>query len=788
MEDAPPLTSTESFTDDLVTLHLSPHNPDLSQFFIAWICLPGLEYTACRAALDEQYRMPDDPPPDDGNRYTLGHVNGFCIVVAAIADPTGQRISWPGTQAMLRRFQEVRLVLLVGVGGCVPARPFEETSHMSSRCNEPNFFSTNYRCKHPSCGLFGQQSYYRSNSGPQIGDVLIGCTGPGSGGVLDLTCHHQSLESEKHIRRVCRTSSAPSLPDWLFSMLEEEPYYPSPSSSSLEPSSRPETNFQRTLSSIYIRHLRLAASLTQPELTPSAWGIGISFRERESNYKHLTREAQTHYGLIGSLKGPVYMTKQRDALAAPYDLLGLEYSAIDLADKLPVLLFRGVAHQNDADSVRENSRNTSLAAVAAAGRARSFLQYTKGHRLHDRLKSLCPLTGFGRGSDTYFPRHPDDVFDAALTLQRRLRTASSDLPAYILDLAGYWPRTVTIASCSSDFETELSLPPWLKPPHRMRCPPIVRQFLVTPPVHGRKRLPVRKVEIEAWARERGTRYPITEKFTWTAAILRQADMAAARKVSSASTFRFPIVWSGHRYDTEPEEAETKTPPFNDNGIPMIDNGLMRQQVNLARCRCERFKGQWLIPMTGFQGLSVRPSTEPQHEVLDVRDIDGMHLPKPPTTSVYNSSSSTDIDAVAQRTVEDAVVQEYPTRSFPDNVGFAHPALFSNGPSNGSASSSNNPWSGLLGHGQSSGSPIFSLPGGSLGPGNFFKRNRLSEEQLRHTRHVRSMGNGDALVVYLAPPSAHIENRKRHAPHAEILATARVVVYTAVLRQSSYQPV
>lgn len=94
-------------------------------YTILWICALPLEYVAAQAFLDQE-----DPKPgvgqisnDDTNAYTLGQIAGHKVVLAVL--PKGE--IGVGSAAsviihIIRSFPNIRIGLLVGVGGGAPTK------------------------------------------------------------------------------------------------------------------------------------------------------------------------------------------------------------------------------------------------------------------------------------------------------------------------------------------------------------------------------------------------------------------------------------------------------------------------------------------------------------------------------------------------------------------------------------------------------------------------------------------------------------------------------------------
>ena len=91
-------------------------------YTVGWICAITTEYVAAQAFLDERHDRLEYLPPNDNNNYTLGRVGKHNVVIAVL--PDGEYgISSAATVArdMLHSFPNVRIGLMVGIGGGAPS-------------------------------------------------------------------------------------------------------------------------------------------------------------------------------------------------------------------------------------------------------------------------------------------------------------------------------------------------------------------------------------------------------------------------------------------------------------------------------------------------------------------------------------------------------------------------------------------------------------------------------------------------------------------------------------------
>ena len=94
-----------------------------NDYSVGWICSLEIELAAAEAMLDENH--PDIPITDkDSNTYILGRIGKHNVVLAC---PTvgsfGTNTTATVAANLLRSFPEIRIGLMVGIGGGAPSKP-----------------------------------------------------------------------------------------------------------------------------------------------------------------------------------------------------------------------------------------------------------------------------------------------------------------------------------------------------------------------------------------------------------------------------------------------------------------------------------------------------------------------------------------------------------------------------------------------------------------------------------------------------------------------------------------
>lgn len=90
---------------------------------VGWICAIKTESVAAQALLDEKHEGPQDVSRNDNNDNTLGKIGRHNVVIAVLPDGEYGVSSAIGVaKDMLHSFPNVRIGLMVGIGGAAPSQ------------------------------------------------------------------------------------------------------------------------------------------------------------------------------------------------------------------------------------------------------------------------------------------------------------------------------------------------------------------------------------------------------------------------------------------------------------------------------------------------------------------------------------------------------------------------------------------------------------------------------------------------------------------------------------------
>jgi nucleoside phosphorylase len=96
--------------------------PPPESYTVGWICAIDTEFVAAQAFLDEEHDRPDSVAARDNNNYALGIIASHHVVIAVLPDGQyGKASASAVARDMLASFPNVRIGLMVGIGGGAPS-------------------------------------------------------------------------------------------------------------------------------------------------------------------------------------------------------------------------------------------------------------------------------------------------------------------------------------------------------------------------------------------------------------------------------------------------------------------------------------------------------------------------------------------------------------------------------------------------------------------------------------------------------------------------------------------
>ncbi|KAL8284647.1 hypothetical protein RB600_009185 [Gaeumannomyces tritici] len=324
---------------------------DPRQYTIGWISAIPTELVAAKLLLDGPPHAPlKDIDPRDTNSYTLGKMGHHNVVMACLPNGVyGETAATAVAKDMLRSFPNIRIGLMVGVGGGAPSR------------------------KHDI----------------RLGDIVVSRTGGGKGGVFQYN-YGKAIQDQEYKPTGFLNQPPPTVQtavtDLLVRHKTEGHQFEAQIAGILglkkyrrlrKEFSRPDATSDRLYKSSFVH----------PDSEESCQDSCGDDPERlvtrpERDEKDNTDEeddageedaadaddlAVIHYGLIASADTLMKDARQRDKLAAEHDVLCFEMEAAGLMNNFPCLVIRGICDYSDSHKNKEWQGFAAMVAAAYAG-------------------------------------------------------------------------------------------------------------------------------------------------------------------------------------------------------------------------------------------------------------------------------------------------------------------------------------------------------------------------------------------------------------------------------------
>ncbi|OOQ88031.1 hypothetical protein PEBR_14660 [Penicillium brasilianum] len=325
---------------------------DPANYTVGWICALQVEYVAAQLFLDEEHERPSFVSPNDTNDYTLGKISGHNIVIAVLPDGEYGTASAANVATnMLNTFHNVRIGLMVGIGGGVPSESHDI----------------------------------------RLGDVVVSAAYSGEGGVFQYdfgkSIQGRRFEYTRFLNQpptILRTVVAGikshykrkghRLEEAVNSILEINPRL-------RREYEKPQASSDRLFKSNLVHNSR--------ECARSCAGDPSNLIRRRERTKHEDNPT-IHYGLIASANQLMKDALIRDRLAAEKDVLCFEMEAAGLMNTFPCLVIRGICDYSDS---HKNKEWQGYAAMVAAAYAKDILRRMPLNRIEAEQRISVILSG-----------------------------------------------------------------------------------------------------------------------------------------------------------------------------------------------------------------------------------------------------------------------------------------------------------------------------------------------------------------------------------------------------------
>lgn len=304
-------------------------------YTVGWICAIVTEYVAAQAFLDEEHEGPEYVSPHDNNDYTLGRIGKHNVVIAVL--PGGEYgIASAAIVArdMLHSFPNVRIGLMVGIGGGAPS-PKHDIRLGDIIVSEPRD---------------GIGSVFQYDFGKAIQGQSFHTTG-------FLNQPPTTLRTAVNGIKAQYKRKGHELEGAINKVLEENP------------------RLQQEYKRLDLKSDRLYQSGVIHPLNNDAACIDVCGNDvlQLASRSQRTKDEDNpaiHYGVIASANQLLKDATIRDKFAAEKDILCFEMEAAGLMNHFPCLVIRGICDYSDS---HKNKEWQGYAAMAAAAYTKDLL-------------------------------------------------------------------------------------------------------------------------------------------------------------------------------------------------------------------------------------------------------------------------------------------------------------------------------------------------------------------------------------------------------------------------------
>ncbi|EPS45382.1 hypothetical protein H072_573 [Dactylellina haptotyla CBS 200.50] len=316
---------------------------DPANYTVGWVCAKTCEFVAAINFLVEPHEDPEFLPAGDYNGYKLGRIGQHNVVITLFPDgDMGKAVAASVLANMLRSFPNIKICLMVGIGGGVP-----------------------------------------TNTDIRLGDVIVGVPRNGHGGVFQydfgqalqnqdktytfrcdgfLNQPPDILRSAVGILRVRYENSGHNLEEDIQRVIEKNPRL-------VEKYARPNSDSDRLFASEYVHgsdpQLGVLESASE-QCTARCNRLRLINRPRRSEGDNII----VHYGLIASADQRMKDAILRDKYANDMKVLCFEMEAAGLMNRFPCLAIRGISDYSDS---HKNDSWQGYASMTAASYAKDLL-------------------------------------------------------------------------------------------------------------------------------------------------------------------------------------------------------------------------------------------------------------------------------------------------------------------------------------------------------------------------------------------------------------------------------
>ncbi|KAB8263008.1 hypothetical protein BDV32DRAFT_136095 [Aspergillus pseudonomiae] len=319
-----------------------------NEYTVGWICAIATEFVAAQAFLDEKHENPAYLSPQDKNDYILGRIANHNVVIAVL--PVGEYGTSSAArvaETMLHSFPNVRIGLIVGIGGGAPSVDHDI----------------------------------------RLGDIVVSTPSNSHGGVFQYD-YGKTIQGETF----CPTGYLNQPPallraavNGLQALYEIEGHH-------LEDDINQALERNPRLRGKYSRPGAASDRLYKSHIVhPPNGKTNCTIRCGDDSSALVLRDPRTddqdnpmiHYGLIASANQLMKNAYVRDKLVLEKDVLCFEMEAAGLMNHFPCLVIRGICDYSDS---HKNKAWQGYAAMAAAAYTKDLLHRISAQHVQEEQK------------------------------------------------------------------------------------------------------------------------------------------------------------------------------------------------------------------------------------------------------------------------------------------------------------------------------------------------------------------------------------------------------------------
>ncbi|CAI0654807.1 unnamed protein product, partial [Colletotrichum noveboracense] len=300
---------------------------DPQAYTVGWICAVTAESVAAQAFLDEEHRGPRHVSQHDNNSYVLGCIGSHNVVIAALPEGEyGTTSAATVAKDMLHSFPNVRIGLMVGIGGGAPSQKHDirlgdivvsKPGDGDGGVFQYDFGKTIQNCSFQATGFLNQPL------------VLLRTALATLRATYEMKGHQLVEDVNKNLKKIKKRSKYKQPDPASDRLYKSHVVHPSNSPDGCDIACGSDT----------------ADLITRPK------------RDEED------LDPAIHYGLIASGNQLMKDARIRDKLAAERDVLCFEMEAAGLMNHFPCLVIRGICDYSD---LHKNKAWQGFAAMMAA--------------------------------------------------------------------------------------------------------------------------------------------------------------------------------------------------------------------------------------------------------------------------------------------------------------------------------------------------------------------------------------------------------------------------------------